>query len=292
MAKPLGDLINNMTPAHTGGRSVGDVLKKVHSALIANEYTFAKALGENVSAKKYAYVVYTYVRKNEHLWQCDPNSIVAGAMEAAELGLSFSIRNECHLVPYSGNATFQCGYKGLMKLALNDARIQSLHAYAVFSNDEFQVELGGEPRIIHKPNINDRGSLVAFYAVAKDIKGNQIPEVMTAFEIEDWAKAYIKSNRGPFSGVKTAGRKDANFEAYGLKTVILRLCNRKLPLSTELSRAIEAEFETEQDRVQDTFGVEELPPKPQVAFVQTEAKEKVQDGPDFSREDEDLFPNI
>jgi len=254
----MSELLDKMTPA-AGGKTVKDVMSNVHSALMKSESLFAKVLPELLPAKKFAYITYTYVRKNKHLWNCTPDSIVAAAMEAAQLGLDFSIRNECHMVPYSGSASFQMGYKGVAKLVLNHPHVQSLFYYAVREGDKFEVTLGAEPNVIHVPSFSDTpGDYVAFYAVAVDHKGNRIPEVMTVGEVEAWAKRYIKANNGPFSEVKTKGRKGENFEAYGLKTVLLRLCNRKLPMSSELSQAVDQELETEQSKIEQHIGDEDL----------------------------------
>lgn len=245
----MSDLLDKMTPT-TKGKTVKDVLGTVHNALSRCESQFAKVLPDILPAQKFVYQCYTYVRKNPHLWECDPNSLVAACMEAAQLGLDFNIRNQCFIVPYSGKASFQLGYKGVVELCLRHPHVQSLHAYSVHKEDTFEVELGSNPRILHKPVLEQRGEIIAFYAVATDHKGNAIPEVMTVAEVEAWAKRYVKASKGPFADIKQRGRNGENFEAYGLKTVLLRLCNRKLPMSAELSQAIEDEFETQQTKIE------------------------------------------
>lgn len=294
MSKTSADLFNKLTPA-TAGKSVKDVLVSVKDTLAKNVPALTAALGGKLSPEKFSTIVNTYVRNNAHLWECDPNSIVSSAIQAAELGLSFSIRNEAFMVPYKGKATFQAGYKGIAKLALNHPHVQSLVAYPVFTNDEFEVVLGAQPDVVHKPTLESRGDLRAFYAVARDYKGNVIPEVMTVSEVEAWAAQHIKAaGSGPFAEVKAKGRRGANFEAYGLKTVLLRLCNRKLPMSEELSQVIENEFETKQDALEREFSEPDRPTPVFSANVQPEPKEVPLALPETIdlEDDELLSPNI
>ena len=90
-----------------------------------------------------------------------------------------------------------------------------------------------------------RGAIVGFYATAKDVRGNVFEDDMTNDEVWEHAKRYTKaSSRGPFADIITKGPEAENWEAYGLKTVIHRICTRKLDLNTYFGQALMREFST------------------------------------------------
>lgn len=212
----------------------------IHGELKRSELHLTNILPPGMSASRFALVAYSHVRKNKDLMLCDPRNIVAEVAKAAELGLDFSIPNEVSLVPFKEHksGTMRCssipGYKGYAKLALQSGGVKSIRYSPVYSGDKFSVVLGSEPKVIHEPVMDPekRGELLGFYALGlSSIGGMYGPVYMTVLEIEKHAKRYVKANFGPFGGIKSEGRAHEHFIAYGLKTVLLQLCKRHLPLS-------------------------------------------------------------
>jgi recombinational DNA repair protein RecT len=119
-----------------------------------------------------------------------------------------------------------------------------IDALVVREHDRFEIILGSNPLIVHTPELVDTSGPVGFYAIA--LKGDYpLFDYMSVEEVEAHAKRYTKARSGPFSEIASKGRKAENFEAYGLKTVLLRLVNRKLDMSSSLSRAVSEEYELE-----------------------------------------------
>lgn len=227
----------NQTPA---------LLKRLHGELMSRVEYFKGLLPDSISPKRFALIAYSHVRKNKDLMKCEPMNVIAEVSKAAELGLDFSIPNEVSLVPFNDykSRTTRCiaipGYKGYAKLALFSPHVKSLSYNVVHEGDVFEVELGSDPKVIHKPKFPASGAVVSFYALGVSKTGGMFgPVVMSVEEIENHAKRYIKAGFGPFGTVKTEGRGAEHFKPYGLKTVLLQLCKRHLPLSAKGMQILE-----------------------------------------------------
>ena len=68
-------------------------------------------------------------------------------------------------------ATFQIGYKGVVKLFQQSGQFKSLQAHEVCENDEFDYGYGLDDFLTHKPKLVDRGQSYAYYAVAQFKEG-------------------------------------------------------------------------------------------------------------------------
>lgn len=175
-------------------------------------------------------------------------SILAACFEIAELGLDPSIMNEVFIVPYKNEAKCQTGYKGLMKLAVEAARdaglpITVLRADTIHESDKYERTFGDKPRVIHEPPPfgKERGEIMGFVAVAKDKAGKVNFREMTVKEVADHQRRFCRSMKNPNSPFYNG----QNFESYGLKTVIRRLVQKDLPMSSKLSKAIALDDEAE-----------------------------------------------
>ncbi len=51
--------------------------------------------------------------------------------------------------------------------------LKSIYAQEVFARDDFEIILGTEKKIYHRPNMGERGELVAVYAIAEYEGGNK-----------------------------------------------------------------------------------------------------------------------
>lgn len=208
----------------------------------------ALALPKHMTADRLARIALTEVRKIPKLAQCDQTSFLGAIMQAAQLGLEpGGALGHCYLIPFENkrrNVTevqFIVGYRGMLDLARRSGQIESIEARAVYEADEFQVELGLDSNIIHRPawEVADRGPLTFVYAVAHLKGGGKQFEVMSRAEIE--------AIRNASQGYKTAVRfqRDGainspwatNFEEMAKKTILRRLF-KYLPVSIEMQRAV------------------------------------------------------
>jgi len=171
------------------------------------------------------------------LAQCTPQSLLGALLKCAQYGMTpDKASNRIHIIPYKGIATVQLGYKGLKELAERHPAVRVvLPPEAVYEKDDYDIELGANPGLFHKPCPSpDRGKLVAFYAVADLADGApRVFKWMWRHEIEDIRNRYSQA-------WKSKGKESAwgtDFNAMGMKTVLIALC-KQLPSSPELAEAV------------------------------------------------------
>lgn len=192
------------------------------------------ALPAHLSADRFVRTALTTLRTTPRLAECDQRSVLAGLMEAAQLGLEISgVRGQAYLVPrrVKGRyvAVFQVGYRGLIDLASRNGI--TVEAHDVREGDEFSYRLGLDPALDHVPSLGERGEAFAYYAVARfaDARTPQF-SVMTRSEAE--------THRDRFAGtLKDGSPWRDHFDAMARKSVILRLV-RYLPMQVELAEAM------------------------------------------------------
>jgi recombination protein RecT len=173
------------------------------------------------------------------LFECTPQSFLQSVMKSAELGLDcVGTLGQGYLVPYYNGKikAFECqfivGYQGLIELARRSGNISRIESRVVYEKDEFVVEYGLEPKLIHKPYLGgDRGKIVCVYAIAELKDGSRQVEVMTLDEVERIRDRSKAKDGGPWI---------TDFAEMARKTVIRRLA-KYLPLSPELAKAIETD---------------------------------------------------
>ena len=168
------------------------------------------------------------LRKNKAIKNCDPASVILALSECAQLDLIPGARQECALVPYKNDLTFQPMVKGLIKIMYR-AGVKSVDSEVVCQNDFFEYEQGSTVKLTFKKNLfEDRGKEVAAYAVITQADGSQIIEVMTIKQltsIRNRAKNSFIWNEHP--------------EEMYRKTVIKRAYKRCISDNTKLIELIE-----------------------------------------------------
>jgi recombination protein RecT len=157
-------------------------------------------------------------------------------MNAAQLGLEPNTPlGQAYLIPYKNKGTleaqFQIGYKGLIDLAYRSGQVKTIYAEEVYENDEFEYELGLEPKLVHKPAIKDRGEVIYYYAVFKLVNGGEGFTVMSKEDITRHMNRFSKAANAGFSPWQT------NFSEMAKKTVIKKVL-KYAPLSTDIMRSI------------------------------------------------------
>lgn len=192
-----------------------------------------KALPKHMDADRMARIALTTIRTNPKLLECSVPSLLGAVMQAAQLGLEPGLIGHCYLVPFKNGKTgqsevqFIIGYKGMIDLARRSGQIENIYAHAVYSNDEFDYELGLEPKLKHKPYMNgDRGEFIGVYAVAHFKGGGYQFEFMPKEEIEKRRKRSKAANNGPWV---------TDYEEMAKKTVIRHMW-KYLPISIEIQQ--------------------------------------------------------
>ena len=203
-------------------------------------------------------IAYNNIAYNTDLLECSGTpqgmaSILGGVMEALKLGLTIGgPMQEAWLIPFKvkgvPTATLIIGYQGFRNILDRGKSVVDLHPTVVKRGDEFDFELGSRPYVRHKPKLEDRGELIAVYAVAHLPRGGMQIEVMGRQEIDDHRARSRAKDSGPWVD---------HYDAMAMKTVIRKIA-KYLPKSNEiLARALDLDDKGDRG-VDQQFDVEGL----------------------------------
>lgn len=207
-----------------------------------------QVLPQHITKERMAKLCLGMMRTNNKLAQAarrNPASFVNAIMHASKLGLEPGI--DAHLVPYENRrqntVEIQCipDYRGLLKLARNSGEITSISIQIAYTNDTFDLSLGTEDKMTHKPKLTgDRGEPMLVYAVAKFRDGSHHVEWMSVEDINKirdgssgyrialaTAKKYNKEPDSPWIN---------SWEEMARKTLARRI-SKYLPRSIEIQNA-------------------------------------------------------
>lgn len=199
-----------------------------------------KAITKHITPDRAYMFLNMAVRDNPKLLECTPISIVTSIISISLMGLDMTA-NEAYVVPFYNknkkrfDAKPIVSYKGAIKniyrfkMDKNTPLVTSINAYEVKKNDLFKASAGSDAKIVHEIDIfKDRGLPVAYYAIAKLTGGGEVFYLMTADEIEAYAKKYSKSVSKETG--ELYGPWKTEFAEMAKKTVVLRL-KKLLPSS-------------------------------------------------------------
>ena len=209
--------------------SISDMIK-------ALEPEIKRALPSVITPERFTRMALSAINNTPKLAECTQMSFLAALMNAAQLGLEPNTPlGQAYLIPFQNKGVLECqfqlGYKGLINLAYRNDQLQTIQAQCVYANDQFEYELGLEPKLNHKPCIGERGELIAVYALFKLQNGGYGFEVMSKNDIDEHAKKYSKAVNSSYSPWKTA------YSEMAMKTVVKKVL-RFAPLKTDFLRAI------------------------------------------------------
>ena len=211
--------------------------KTIQSLIRQMEPEIRKALPAFVTPERFTRIVLSAISSNPGLADCTPRSLLGALMTAAQLGLEVNTPlGQAYLIPYFNGRTktldcqFQLGYRGLIDLAYRSGEVISIGAYTVCENDAFEYELGLEPKLYHKPALDNRGAPIYYYALFKTKSGGCGTDVMTIAEMKRFRDEYSKAAGKGFSPW------DTNFDEMAKKTVLKR-CLKYAPLKPEFISA-------------------------------------------------------
>ena len=219
--------------------------------------TLKRFLGHQEAVDAFISEIFNQARKAPKLYQCTIESTRFTIARVASLRLNPAIPNEVALIPrslkqpdgkYAKEMTVIYGYGGLRKLAMRSPEVNDVLTAAVCVNDRFVPP----PNVISLPihvmpeGFKPRGRVIGYYAAAQLTNGNWRTWPMSVAEVETHAKRYVDNIETAPSWNKGV-RPDVEdgltpFDKMGLKTCLRMLLNgRDIPLSTEISQALEDE---------------------------------------------------
>lgn len=179
------------------------------------------------------------VNVNPALKTCDPRSIIAGAAIAASLDLPINPNlGFAFLVPYSGKAQFQCGWKGIVQLAIRTNQYRSMNASEVYEDElDYWNPITGEFAFTDQKTWkhryeNKRDKIVGYVAFFRLTNGFEKYLYMTRAQVETHGKQYSKSYHNE------KGNWKLRFDAMALKTVVKLILSKWGILSIEMQTAM------------------------------------------------------
>lgn len=205
----------------------------VAALITAMKPAIKAALPSVITVERFTRMALTAFRSNPNLARCQGESFLAAMMQSAQLGLEPNTPlGQAYLIPYGNQCQFQIGYKGLLDLAYRSGEFQNISAHVVYEHDEFDYEYGLEPKLRHIPALEDRGEVLAYYAVYKLKSGGYGFEVMSKADVEEHKRRFSKAGaRSPWA---------TDFDAMALKTVVKKVL-KFAPLKVELQQAVTAD---------------------------------------------------
>lgn len=221
-----------------------DYIKKMQGEI-------AKALPSVLTPERFTRITLSALSTNAKLAETTPKSFLGAMMTAAQLGLEPNTPlGQAYLIPFRNHGVLECqfqlGYKGLIDLAYRSGDVSTIQAHTVYANDEFEYELGLEPKLRHVPAKSDRGDPVFFYAVFRTKDGGYGFDVMSVDDVRAHAKKYSKAyGNGPWQ---------TNFEEMAKKTVLKRVL-KYAPLKTDFVRGLTADETIKTQLSDDMFSV-------------------------------------
>ncbi|MCY9508506.1 recombinase RecT [Paenibacillus larvae] len=243
--------IANQLAAKTGKEVVPEEKpKSVFELIQSMEKEFKRALPDHIGHERFVRIAMTVVRTNPKLMQCEAMSIIAALMQSAQLGLEPNTpTKEAHLIPYSNKriingkeiwvdeAQFQMGYRGILKLVWQSGIVSEIDCDSICRGDTVIYEKGKDGTFKHIPVIDgERGEPYAYYAYAVTKDGGFVCTVMSKDQVLKHALKFSKSKKRGTGELYGPWKDD--FDAMALKTVLIALCDKKLPKSSALQQQI------------------------------------------------------
>lgn len=209
--------------------SIADLIK-------AMEPEIKRALPETLTSERFIRMALSALNTTPKLRECTQMSFLAALMNAAQMGLEPNTPlGQAYLIPFNNKGTMECqfqiGYKGLIDLSYRNPQMQIISAQAVYEKDEFEYELGMNPKLIHRPALKDRGEAVLFYGLFKLNNGGAFFEVMSKEDMDTYAKEYSKAFDSSFSPWKS------NYVGMAKKTVIKQAL-KYAPIKADFRKAL------------------------------------------------------
>jgi recombination protein RecT len=231
----------------------------------------AAALPKHLTPDRLARIVLTTIRLNPALAECSTTSLLAAAMQCAQVGLE-PINGMAYLIPYNRkikqagqpdrwvkDVQFIIGYRGLAALARRTGEVTSIAAEPIYENDVFIYKKGFNEVLEHEPNFRNRGELIGAYAYALTKDGGRYSVVMNKQEIDNIRNRSKAKDSGPWV---------TDYKEMARKTVFRNLA-KWLPMSIEFATAAAEDEQRELGFGKDVQAIE-LNQKPIEAEPQSE----------------------
>lgn len=202
-------------------------------------------LRDEKRAARFVSAITSAVAINPLLQECDPATILSGALLGESLGLSPSPQlGQYYLVPYDNRkrgvkeAQFQLGYKGYVQLALRSGYYKRLNVFAVKAGelkrwDPIMEELELEP--IQDDETREKTETTGYVATFTYTNGFTKTLYWSRQKMEGHALRYSKG----YAAKKGYTFWEKDFDAMAFKTMLRQLISKWGIMSIDLQNAFE-----------------------------------------------------
>jgi recombination protein RecT len=184
--------------------------------------------GSGVSPQKFKHVLQQELERSLQLQEAfsiNPASFFATALYCAELNLSpSSLVGEFFFNVSHNRVSPILGYKGLVTLLLRNSQVKKIWSEVVYEGDDFEYELGLEPKLMHIPNhaaSRKSKDIKYIYACAK-LNDEVVFKVMSIREIKSIIEIIELPSELYFNDMLDP-------EKWMLKKVVLKQLSKLLP---------------------------------------------------------------
>lgn len=229
--------------------------QKMTFSMAINSTGYQKLINQTISDPKkrdrFVSAITSAVAVNPLLQECDPATILSGALLGESLGLSPSPQlGQYYLVPFwdskkgCKNAQFQLGYKGYVQLALRSGYYKSLTVFAVKAGElkrwnpiteELEVEL------IEDEEIREKTETIGYAARFEYLNGFSKTLYWSRQKMEAHALRYSKG----YAAKKGYTFWEKEFDSMAFKTMLRQLISKWGIMSIDLQTAFEQDVITE-----------------------------------------------
>jgi phage RecT family recombinase len=191
-------------------------------------------IGEDNMKRETSFAIQA-VNSNSYLMQATTQSVAKAIWNVAITGLTLNpIHKLAYLVPKrigdNVEAILTPSYQGLVKLLTDTKSVTMAYAHCVYKGDEFEVILGNEYTLSHKPRFASK-EVTHVYAVGLIHDGTKQFEVMSVEQVNE-----IRDRSDGYKAYQSGKAKSAiwvsDYDEMARKTVLKRLC-KYLPKSNE-----------------------------------------------------------
>lgn len=215
--------------------------------------TISNALKDPNKAQRFMAAITSAVAINRDLQECDPPTVLSGALLGESLGLSPSPQlGQYYLVPFNNNkrgvkeAQFQLGYKGLVQLALRSGQYKRLNVMSVkegelvkFNPLTEEIELN----LIQDDMERDKATTIGYVAMFEYLNGFQKTIYWSREKMEAHAMKFSKG----YAAKKGYTFWEKDFDSMAYKTMLRQLISKWGIMSIELQTAFENDTEARED---------------------------------------------
>ena len=198
-------------------------------------------------AQRFIASITSAVATNPALQDCDPPTILSGALLGESLGLSPSPQlGQYYLVPFRNNrkgcndAQFVLGYKGYVQLALRSGYYKRLNVISVKAGelvrfDPLTEEI--ELNMIQDEDAREKAPTIGYLAMFEYLNGFKKTIYWSREKMEAHALRYSKG----YAAKKGYTFWEKDFDAMAFKTMLRQLISKWGVMSIDLQSAFEAD---------------------------------------------------